>query len=379
MVTRAYQFRIYPSEEQQILILKTIGCSRFIYNQMLAKKKQNISLSKFDLNKEIPSFCEEYSFLSEVDSMSLRNSVTDLCTSFDRYQKGLGGMPKFKKRGMKDSYRTNLITSTYKGKVYENIKIDFEKRTITLPKLKEVSFRGYRHLKGLNGRIINATIKHIANKYYVFLCVEENIVLPEKRCENIVGIDVGVKNLVVTSDNEFYGNPDYLKKYERKIKGLQKGLSRKQKGSKNYQKMKMKLAEVYRKLKNARKKKVEEIVNKITKTHDVIIAEKLKVKEMLNKKKNTKNLRKEITNATFSLILNHLKVKSLWQNKTFYQIDTYYPSSRICSQCGNIDNSMKDLSKRVYKCSKCGIEIDRDLNASINIKNEGMRKYLREV
>ena len=377
---RAYQFRLYPNIEQEILINKTIGCARLVYNIMLSKKKDNPNLSRFDLNKEIPSLYKEYPFLSEVDSTSLRCVVTDLCNGFDKYNKGTGGYPKFKKKGCKDSYRTNLITSTYKGTRYENIKIDLKKRTIILPKLKEIKIRGYRNLESINGRIINVTIKHIANKYYASVCVEEDIILPEKRESSVVGIDLGVKSLVVTSDGDVYGNPNYLDKYEKKIKGLQKGLSRKKKGSKNYQKNKLKLEEVYRKLKNARKKQAEEIVSKITKEYDIIVAEKLKVKEMIETKNlQKKHLRKEIINATFSEILRKIEYKCKILNKVFYQVDTYYPSSQICHHCGNIDKSMKDISKRKYECRKCGVEIDRDINASMNIMFEGLCGYYKEV
>ena len=215
------------------------------------------------------------------------------------------------------SFRTSFVTSSYKGAVYENIKVDLKRRVIELPKLKEVKIRGYRNLDKLPGRILNATIKEIGIRFYVSVCVEEEIKLPEKTTNKAIGIDIGVKNLVVTSNKEYYGNPRYLDKYERKIKRLQQELSRKIKGSKNYIKNKKKLEEAYRKLKNARKKMVEAIVSKITKHHDIIIAENLQVKKMLVHKNNYKSLRKEITNATFSEIIRILKYKCLWLNKIF--------------------------------------------------------------
>ena len=215
----------------------------------------------------------------------------------------------------------------------------------------------------------------VGTKFYVSLCIEEELELPEKVTNKAVGIDIGVKNLIVTSNKEYYGNPKYLDKYERKIKRLQLELSRKVKGSKNYIKNKKKIEEVYRKLKNARKKTVEKIVSNITQNHDIIIAENLQVKKMLVHKNNHKKLRKEITNATFSEIIRILKYKCLWLNKIFIQISPYYPSSQICSRCGNKDTVMKDLRVREYRCSKCGLEIDRDYNASINILNEGLKCY----
>ncbi len=377
---RAYKFRLYPTKDQEILIMKTFGCARFIYNISLAKKKINNKLSCYDLIKEIPSLYEEYPFLKEVDSCSLRCAIFNLDNAYQRYYKRLGEYPKFKKKGYRDSYRTNYITSEYKGKKYENIKIDLNNKIITLPKIKEVSIKGYRKLENINGRIINATITKEGRRYYVSVVVEEQVVLPDKKEEYAVGIDIGVKSLVVTSEGNSYGNPRYNEKYEKRIKKLQKELSRKVKGSNNYKKTKIKLSEVYRKLANARKKMVEEIVNKVTKYNDIIITEKLKVKEMLEKKDKTmknKNLRKSITNATFGLIIRKIEEKCKMLNKEFIQVDQYYPSSQICNRCGNIDKSMKDLSKREYKCSKCGIEIDRDINASLNIEYEGIIKYYK--
>ena len=278
-------------------------------------------------------------------------------------------------RGVKESFRTSFVTSSYKGRVYENIKVDLKSRVIELPELKEVKIRGYRNLEELSGRILNATVKEVGTKFYVSFCIEEELELPEKVTNKAVGIDIGVKNLVVTSNKEYYGNPKYLDKYERKIKRLQQELSRKAKASNNYIKCKKKLEEVYRKLKNARKKTVEKIVQQVTMYHDIIIAENLQVKKMLVHKNNHKHLRKEITNATFSEIIRILKYKCLWLNKIFIQVSPYYPSSQICSKCGNRNEEMKDIRVRELKCSKCGLEIERDYNASINILNEGLRCY----
>ncbi len=377
---KAYKFRIYPTKEQETLIHKTFGCARLIYNISLDKKNKDSNLSCYDLAKKIPTMYEKYPFLKEVDSCALRCAIFNLQNGLDRYYKKQNSYPMFKKKGIKESYRTNNITNTYKNKKYESIRIDLIKKVIVLPKLKEVKIRGYRHLTKIDGRILNATIKQEGYKYYVSVCVEEDVILPEKQENTFVGIDIGVKDLVITSDNEVYENPDYAKKYEKKIKGLQKGLSRKVKGSKNYYKAKQKLEEAYRKLRSARKKYVEKVVAKITSANDIIITEKLKVKSMLEKKEvnDSKSLRKRITNATFSQILIKLKDKCKMLNKTFIQVDTYYPSSQKCSRCNNIDKEMKDLSKREYKCKYCGLEIDRDINASINIGFKGICNYYKE-
>ena len=374
-IHRAYKFRLYPTKEQVVYIRKTFGCTRFVYNYCLDLKRKNKYLTKFDLIKELPKLKKEYPFLKEVDSSSLQNAVTDLMVGFSKQENNQGGYPKFKKKGEKESFRTNFITSSYKGRVYENIKVDLTRRVIELPKLKCVKIRGYRNLDNINGRILNATISEVGTRFYVSVCVEEELEVSEPSNNQAVGIDIGVKNLVVTSNGDYYGNPRYLDKYERKIKRLQLELSRKVKGSKNYIKNKKKIEEVYRKLKNARKKTVEKIVQQVTMYHDIIIAENLQVKKMLEKKNNHKKLRKEITNATFSEIIRILKYKCLWFNKIFIQVSPYYPSSQICSRCGNRNEETKDLRVREYRCSKCGLEIDRDYNASINILNEGLKCY----
>ena len=346
IIHKAYKFRMYPTKTQETLIHKTFGCTRFVYNYCLDLKRNNKHLTKFDLIKELPRLKKEYPFLREVDSCSLQNAITDLMAGFGLFEKGIGGYPRFKKKGEKESYRTSFVTSSYKGIVYENIKVDLTKRVIELPKLKEIKIRGYRNLDKLPGRILNATIREVGTKFYVSVCVEEEIEIQERSGSKAVGIDIGVKNLVVTSNHEYYGNPKYLDKYEKKIQRLQQELSRKIKGSKNYIKCKKKIEEVYRKLKNARKKLVEKIVSNITQKHDIIIAENLQVKKMLDRKNNHKHLRKEITNATFNEIIRILKYKCQWLNKIFIQVSPYYASSQICSRCGNKESVMKDIRVR---------------------------------
>ena len=372
LINRAYKFRIYPNEKEQELINKTIGCSRFVYNYMLSLKKENSKLSSYDLIKEIPNLVKDNSFLKEVDSCALRCAIFDLENGFKKYYQRKGGYPKYKKKGIKDSYRTNHIKNEYKGTTYENIKVDLQKGIIKLPKLKEIKIKGYRKLEKINGRIINATIEHIANKYYVSVCVEEEAEEKESTFNNAVGIDLGVKSLVVTSDGEYYGNPNYLKKYEKKIKGLQKGLSRKEKGSKNYNKCKNRIQEVYKKLQNARRKMNEEIVSRIIKDNDIIVTEDLSINGMI--KEANKTLRKNIINTTMGDIIRRIEYKCKWLNKKIIKVNRYYASSQICSRCGNIKKEMKELNRRKYKCEKCGTEIERDLNASINIMYEGIIK-----
>ena len=193
IINKAYKFRLYPNDKQKELINKTFGCTRFIYNYMLDKKKDNIFLSKYDLSKQVPSLTITYPFLKEVDVCALRSSLCDLDNGFQKYFTKKGGYPRFKAKGVKDSYRTNYIKNKYKDKIYENIKLDLVNKEIILPKLKEVKIRGYRNLNKINGRILNATITKIANKYYVSVCVEEELDIKEIIPSSVVGIDVGIK------------------------------------------------------------------------------------------------------------------------------------------------------------------------------------------
>ena len=371
-IYKAYKFRLYPNKEQQELINKTLGCTRFVYNTMLYEKeklyKENkITKSKKECIKELPFLKQTYPWLMEVDVMALRTTIFDLETAFKNFYR-TKHYPKYKDKYSKNSYRTNYIKNNYKNKIYENIKLDLINKRITLPKLKDIKIRGYRKTKEIKGRKINATISKEINRYYVSVLYEED--LEEKNIipKTIVGIDLGVKDLVITSYGEKYENKKYITKYENKIKNLQKWLSKKEKGSKNYYKVKNKIKETYKKLKNARKYIIHKITKEIVNTNDLIITENLQTKKLIEKKK----MSKYIADASLSEIIRQLEYKSKWQNKHFYQINTYYSSSQICSHCNAKNKEMKDLSKRKWTCSKCNNENDRDINAAINIMWEGL-------
>jgi len=169
LINKAYKFRLYPNKEQEVLINKTFGCTRLVYNYYLNKKQElykekHITLSVYEMIKDLKVLSNEKPYLKEIDSMALRTSLFDLDNSYNKFFKEPKGYPKYKKKNGKNSYRTNLITSTYKGKTSENIKLDLKNKTITLPKLKELKIRGYRNLKKINGRIVNATVSKEANK-----------------------------------------------------------------------------------------------------------------------------------------------------------------------------------------------------------------------
>ena len=205
---KTYKFRLYPDNEQKILIHKTFGCVRFVYNHFLRDCMEKGYKKSYDMCKELKELQEEYLFLKEVDSCSLRCSIFNLENSYKNYFAKRSNYPRFKSKNSRQSYRTSCIKSTYKGKSYSNIEIDLKNKEIKLPKLGNVKIRGYRNLNYIEGRIINATVgKESTNKYYVSVLVEENdIERPKVVPKSIVGLDLGIKDLVVTSNGEKFDN-----------------------------------------------------------------------------------------------------------------------------------------------------------------------------
>ena len=368
---KAYKFRLYPNDNQKILINKTFGCTRFIYNHFLNKCKEEKFIKAYDMCKELKELVLDYPFLKEVDSMALRCSIFNLEDSYKNYFSKRSAYPSFKNKFSKQSYRTNCITSVYKNKKYSNIEIDIKEKMIKVPKLGLVKIRGYRNLNELTDRIINITIeKEKTNKYYVSVITQKEEEIPKKITPtSIVGIDLGIKDLVVTSDGEKYPNPKEINKREKRLKRMQRKLCRQVKGSNNYNKTKEKIARIHSKIKNSRKHNIITIANKIVKEHDIIVSEKLNVKKMSSNHKLAKN----ILDVSFNKICELLKWKAKLLGKYYYQVDTYYPSSKICSHCDNKTEITNDLKVRMWECENCGNTNDRDINASINIMFEGIK------
>ena len=378
-IYKAYKFRLYPTDDQKVLINKTFGCKRFVYNYYLNYLKDNTGRNRYDLHKDLPKLKEENKFLKEVDSTVLCSAVNDLCKAFNDYYAKRSGYPKFKNRFSKQSYRTTCIRrSMHKGKEYSNIEVDLLTRNIKLPKLGKVKIRGFRTKDKIEGTILNATIiKETTTKYYVSVVVAEDILIEKVTPTSIVGIDLGIKDLVVTSDGIKYSNEKILMKYEKRLKRLQRKLSRQVKGSKNYLKTKEKIARVHAKIKNYRKHYLNDIANEIVDEHDIIVTEDLKVQDMFKDKKKAFN--KSLSDAAFSTLRSLIEWKCKIKGKIYYKINTYYPSSQICSHCGYKNSKLKDLSIREYDCPKCGIHNDRDINASLNILFEGLKLHYNLV
>ena len=375
---KSYRFRFYPNKKQLELINKAFGSSRYVYNYYLDKMKNKGYVSASTNIKEYTSILKYNTpFLQEVDSIVLTKSIFNLDDDYKKLFNKTGGYPKHKSKYNRNSYNIPSTYKKYKDKEYCNIELDLTNRQIKLPKLKWVKIRGYRNTNNINGKIKNATISREPNgKYYVSILYEmyDKVLIIKPR--TIVGIDLGIKKLLTLSDGTVYDNNKYIDKYTKRIKRKQRELSRKEKGSKNYYKCKKELAILYSKLANARKFYTHKITKDITDEYDIITCEQLKTKEMIIKGKDNK-LSSKINDATFSEIIRQFQYKARYKGKVFYQINTYYPSSQICSRCSAQDKRYKDLTRREYKCLKCNQEIDRDLNASINIMFEGLKLYMK--
>ena len=373
---KAYKLRIYPIDFQRELLEKTFGCTRYIYNNFLAERKNKYEESKtrisvYEQLKELTDLKKEKEWLREIDSCALQACVYNLDDAFQKFFKG-NGYPRFRVKGVHESFRTNNTLNSYKNKKYESIRIDFKKRIITLPKLKEVKFRGYRKDKKMVGKIKSATISKDASKYFVSILVEVPFVKYSLKPTTIVGLDLGIKDFIVTSNGEKLKNE--VKINEKRLKGLQKWLSRCKTGSKNRYKVKLKIQRLYLKIRNARKHMIYKLANKIIKENDIIAIETLDVKSMYQVHKIAKHLK----NMPISEFIRVLKYKSNWFGKKVIEINKYFPSSQSCNRCGFKNEEVKDLSVRKWTCPRCGLIHDRDINASINIMFEGLKIYMKE-
>ena len=373
---KAYKLRIYPTDLQRELIEKTFGCTRYVYNNFLAERKNKYEESKtkvhvYEQLKKLTDLKREKEWLREIDSCALQASVYNLDNAFQGFFHGKG-YPKFRAKGVHESFRTNNTLNTYKNKKYESIRIDFNKRIITLPKLKEVKFRGYRTTKEMVGKIKSATISKDANKYFVSVLVEVPFIKPIINPTSVIGLDLGIKDFIVTSNGEKLKNE--VKVNEKRLKGLQKGLARCKPGSKNRYKLKLKIQRLYLKIRNARKHMIYKLANNILKENDIVAVESLDVKSMYQVHKIAKHLK----NIPISEFIRVLKYKSNWLGKKVIEINKYYPSSQCCNRCDYKNEEVKDLSVRKWTCPRCGLIHDRDINASENIMFEGLKIYMKE-
>ena len=373
---RAIKVRLYPNKEQEQKINKTFGCYRFVYNHMLALKQEAYNKDKTNLGLgELSKYLlgtlrkdEQYAWLKEENSQVLQQAIRQMLSAYNNFFKQHKGFPKFKSKKDRQSalFPINAISKCN----------TFETRHISLTKqLKKIKFRCSDSylimLQKYNKNIKSATLsKSKSGKYFLSILVEmEDTELKKfEHTNKQVGIDLGVKDFVITSDGKVFENKHFLKKEEKKMKRLQRQLSRKVKGSNNREKQRVKIAKLYERMTNKKEAYIHFVVNELLSHYDSIFMEDLNVQGMLR----NHNLAKAMQEVGFYKFNEILTNKALVNNKQVVSVDRFYPSSKTCSVCGYKKEDLK-LSDRSWVCPQCGTKHDRDINAAVNILLEGKR------
>lgn len=357
---KSYKYKINPNEEQTVLLNKHFGSIRFAYNYFLNERKKEYETNKNTINyydnaKSLTELKkrEDYSWLKEINSQSLQYSLKCLDGAYQNFFKFKKGFPNFKSKHTKNSFSVPQSVKLIDGK-------------LVIPKFKEpidlILSRSF------NGIIKSCTIsKTPTNEYFVSILVETTHSVVPKTGKSI-GVDLGIKDFVITSDGYKYKNNRYTKTYAKKLKEQQQHLSRKRKGSNRYNNQKLKVAKIHKKITNSRLDNLHKVSTELIKKYDLIVLEDLNIKGMI---KNHK-LSKHIADASWSKFIELLTYKAEWNDKKMVKIDRFFPSSKTCNCCGYINKNLK-LDMREWTCPSCKTKLDRDLNASINILNEGYK------
>lgn len=356
---KAYRYRIYPTDEQKVLLAKTFGCCRWFYNFALnltneTYKATGKGLSRNEIINKLPQLKKEKEWLTEVPSQALQQVALDLSSAFLNFFEKRAKFPKFKKKGNKQSVRFP-----------QGIKLDGD--YLSLPKFKKVECKVSRLPEG---KLKSVTVSMTSSgKYFASCLYDDGQDLPQQNSEGkAVGIDLGLTHFAITSDGSKYGNPNHYRKYEHKLAKKQKRLAKKQKGSHNRNKARKAVAKVHEKITRCREDFLHKLSRKLVGENQVICVENLAVKNMV---KNHK-LAKSISDCGWGQFCTMLKYKAEWEGKYYIEVDRFFPSSKTCNHCLHQVDSLT-LDMRLWQCPKCGTIHDRDINAAKNIRDEGLR------
>ena len=372
VVVKNYRYRAYPTDAQIALFNNTVGCCRLIWNKFLNLHEEDYklnkkSLSRYSAVKLLKKLKETdtYAFLKEVESSSLRITIESLYDSYNKFFKKKGGKPhlKSKKNENIKSYSTQMV----------NNNIRFKKNHILLPKMGWVRIKNHTFAEGIVKKMI---IKQMpSGKFFITVTCEVDI-KPKSKKENQVALDLGVHNIITTSNGDKYDTIKPLFKSKNKLLKAQRKLSKKKVNSNSFNKQRAKLAKLHEKIANTRKYYLDTLSICLINTNGIIYIEDLDVKSMIinkSRSKKDKNINRATLNASMSKFVGMLEYKSNWYGRKLVKVDKFFPSSQLCHCCNYKNVAVKDPEIREWTCPKCNTHHDRDINAAINILIEGQR------
>ena len=360
-INRTYRFRIYPNASQMELLAKHFGCTRFVYNYFLNQrqeqyKEEGESDNYYAQAKALTELKkkEETAWLKEVNSQTLQFALRNLETAYTNFFQKRAKFPNYHSKKGKNTFTVPQFATIENGKLW-------------LPKFKSgISIRLHREIKGKMGKV--SLTKTPTGKYFVSVFTTEEYNTPIEHTGKSVGVDLGLKDLLITSDGEVFKNNRYTKRYERKLAKAQKHLSRKKKGSSEYENQRLKVARLHEKISNSRADYLHKCSISLVRRYDTICIEDLNVKGM----ERNHRLAKSITDASWGSFVSMLTYKTEWNGKRVVKIDRFFPSSQTCNVCGYVNKQTKDLSVREWECPVCHTHHNRDINAAINILRFGL-------
>lgn len=363
-INRIYKFRLYPTKAQTELLAKHFGCARFVYNYFLNQRQEQYRLTGksdnyYEQSKALTKLKkqEETAWLNEVNSQALCFSIRCLDVAYTNFFKKRAKFPNFKSKHSKNSFTATQFSS-------------IEGNRLFILKFKEgIKCRVHREIKGKIGKV--TITKTPSGKYFASVCTEEEYVTPFEKTNKSVGVDLGLKDFLTTSEGDRFTNNHYTKKYERRLATAQRHLSRKKKGSRGYENQRLKVARIHEKISNSRADYLHKCSISLVKRYDTICIEDLNVQGMVK----NHHLAKSISDVSWYSFVSMLTYKAEWNDKKVVKIDRFFPSSQTCSVCGHINKQTKDLSVRKWECPACHAHHDRDVNAAINILRVGLKQY----